>query len=504
MTGADLLLSARERDQTDQMVVTHGAPHRRRRFSRRGHRHLPADRRLHARQTHARAELHEPVPQRQHADAGHAHAHPRPRRVRDDAARLDVARLPADQHAARCRRSSLPARCAGPSSCGRRRSIRRARPTTSASARTRDRRCACPARREFPMRRPSRAASSTTRRATPARCSCRPSISAAARAIPGDADGRPRTVTVISDLGVLETGAVGRLRSTSYISTRPARRSNRATGLRPRLAPDATVAAPPSAEELRLLDEVIDPRGLRFLEALTGGARRSACARWPRRPGRRDLRAHHRRPRIGQPLCADRHRHRAGAAGHRRAQFRARRDGDVRHLRRLQPCSTRTTSRGGWSARRHRLRNRCKAIVVQQLVIRPLLGAPISMRWLPRSGLNMALHSVAGMIWGNQTNVFTSPVADLPMLQAVRRQRFAGQCSARSSSRSRWSSLFTLILRHTRAGDCVARGKPEPVSRQADGHLGEPLVRARMGDGQHGGRWSPACWSRRSCSSTST
>ena len=39
-------------------------------------------------------------------------------------------------------------------------------------------------------------------------------------------------------------------------------------------APTLATATAPTAGELRLLDAEIDPRGLRFLEALTGAARR--------------------------------------------------------------------------------------------------------------------------------------------------------------------------------------------------------------------------------------
>lgn len=92
-----------------------------------------------------------------------------------------------------------------------------------------------------------------------------------------------------------------------------------------------------------------------------------------------------------------------------------------------------------------------QGIVVQQLVIRPLLGSPIFNAVIATLGLNMALHSIAGMIWGNLTNVFTSPVADLPMLQL-----FGVNVSPDSALTIVVSVamiiLFTLILRHTRAG----------------------------------------------------
>jgi len=78
-------------------------------------------------------------------------------------------------------------------------------------------------------------------------------------------------------------------------------------------------------------------------------------------------------------------------------------------------------------------------------------GAPIMNAVIATLGLNMALHSVAGMIWGNQTNVFTSPVADLPVFKL-----FGVNVSPDSALTILVSVamvvIFTLILRHTRAG----------------------------------------------------
>ena len=92
-----------------------------------------------------------------------------------------------------------------------------------------------------------------------------------------------------------------------------------------------------------------------------------------------------------------------------------------------------------------------QGVVVQQVVIRPLLGAPIVNAVIATLGLNLALHSVAGMLWGNQTNVLASPVADLPVFKLV------GVNVSPDSALTIVVSvvmivLFTLILRHTRAG----------------------------------------------------
>ncbi len=92
-----------------------------------------------------------------------------------------------------------------------------------------------------------------------------------------------------------------------------------------------------------------------------------------------------------------------------------------------------------------------QGVVVQQLVIRPLLGAPVISAVIATLGLNMALHSLAGMIWGNQTHVFASPLANLPVLKL-----FGVNVSPDSALTILVSVamiiIFTLILRHTRAG----------------------------------------------------
>lgn len=92
-----------------------------------------------------------------------------------------------------------------------------------------------------------------------------------------------------------------------------------------------------------------------------------------------------------------------------------------------------------------------QGVVVQQVVIRPLIGAPIINAVIATLGLNLALHSVAGMIWGNQTHVLASPVGDQPPFQVF------GVNVSQDSALTIIVSVamiiaFTLILRHTRAG----------------------------------------------------
>src|ERR1700689_3694282 len=53
-------------------------------------------------------------------------------------------------------------------------------------------------------------------------------------------------------------------------------------------------------------------------------------------------------------------------------------------------------------------------IVIQQVVIRPLIGGPVLSAIIATLGLNVVLNSVAGLIWGHQTYTFPSPFAFSP------------------------------------------------------------------------------------------
>ncbi|MBP6019001.1 MAG: branched-chain amino acid ABC transporter permease [Burkholderiaceae bacterium] len=92
-----------------------------------------------------------------------------------------------------------------------------------------------------------------------------------------------------------------------------------------------------------------------------------------------------------------------------------------------------------------------QGVIVQQAVIRPLLGKPVMNAVIATLGLNMALHSVAGMIWGNQTHIMQSPVSDLPTFKL-----FGVNVSPDTALTIVVSVAmiigFTLILKHTRAG----------------------------------------------------
>ena len=78
---------------------------------------------------------------------------------------------------------------------------------------------------------------------------------------------------LITDLGQFNW-ANGRMRLTSFHPGVTAEQVQKKTGFALEIAPDVHETPPPSAEELRLLREVIDPLGVRRLETLGGGARK--------------------------------------------------------------------------------------------------------------------------------------------------------------------------------------------------------------------------------------
>src|SRR5260370_32800188 len=52
-----------------------------------------------------------------------------------------------------------------------------------------------------------------------------------------------------------------------------------------------------------------------------------------------------------------------------------------------------------------------QGIVIQQVVIRPLIGGPVLSAIIATLGLSVVLNSVPGLIWGHQTYTFPSPFA---------------------------------------------------------------------------------------------
>lgn len=80
-------------------------------------------------------------------------------------------------------------------------------------------------------------------------------------------------VYLISDLGQFDF-ANGRMRLVSYHPGVSVKRIQAKTGFELEIAPEVHETPPPTAQELRLLREEIDPLGIRHLEALSGAARR--------------------------------------------------------------------------------------------------------------------------------------------------------------------------------------------------------------------------------------
>jgi branched-chain amino acid transport system permease protein len=60
-----------------------------------------------------------------------------------------------------------------------------------------------------------------------------------------------------------------------------------------------------------------------------------------------------------------------------------------------------------------------QGIVVQQIVIRPLIGSPVLSAIIATLGLNVVLNSLAGLIWGHQTYTFPSPFTFLAPFQVA-------------------------------------------------------------------------------------
>jgi glutaconate CoA-transferase subunit B len=78
---------------------------------------------------------------------------------------------------------------------------------------------------------------------------------------------------LISDLGVFDY-AGGRMRLLSHHPSVTIEKVRRQTGFALDVAPGVHETPPPSAEEVRLLRQEIDPRGIRELERMAGGQRR--------------------------------------------------------------------------------------------------------------------------------------------------------------------------------------------------------------------------------------
>jgi acyl CoA:acetate/3-ketoacid CoA transferase beta subunit len=87
---------------------------------------------------------------------------------------------------------------------------------------------------------------------------------------PGD---RPGPRRLISEMGVFDY-ATGRMRLRSYHPGVTIDQIRKKTGFALDVAPDVQETAPPTAEEIRLLQEEIDPLGIRELDRMSGSRRR--------------------------------------------------------------------------------------------------------------------------------------------------------------------------------------------------------------------------------------
>jgi branched-chain amino acid transport system permease protein len=104
-------------------------------------------------------------------------------------------------------------------------------------------------------------------------------------------------------------------------------------------------------------------------------------------------------------------------------------------------------------------------VIVQQLVIRPLLGRPTINAVIATLGLNIVLHSLAGMIWGNETHIFPSPLSEAPPL-AVAGITIPMMNAAIILVGVSMILCFTFIVRRTRAGIALrAASQNQPVAK---------------------------------------
>lgn len=102
-------------------------------------------------------------------------------------------------------------------------------------------------------------------------------VSGVGNARPGEAASAwgPKRIVVVSDLCVMESGAEGRLQVISLNEGVTRADVQLATGFAPAWHEALADAPHPAPHEQALLDETIDPQGLRFLECVNGRARRA-------------------------------------------------------------------------------------------------------------------------------------------------------------------------------------------------------------------------------------
>lgn len=86
--------------------------------------------------------------------------------------------------------------------------------------------------------------------------------------------GNPRVITVITNLCVLGSDVDGRLQVTHLHPGVTRAEVEEQTGFALDFSVLPTNTVSPTSDQLSMLDDIIDPQGLRFLEVLTGAARR--------------------------------------------------------------------------------------------------------------------------------------------------------------------------------------------------------------------------------------
>jgi acyl CoA:acetate/3-ketoacid CoA transferase beta subunit len=98
----------------------------------------------------------------------------------------------------------------------------------------------------------------------------------------------PKKIVVVTELCVLESGADGRLDVASLHEGVTRQRVDQATGFALAWAREPERTPKPTAAEQALLDGTIDPRGLRFLETLSGRERRAVLRELARAEAREE------------------------------------------------------------------------------------------------------------------------------------------------------------------------------------------------------------------------
>ena len=130
-----------------------------------------------------------------------------------------------------------------------------------------------------------------------------------------------------------------------------------------------------------------------------------------------------------------------------------------------------------------------QGIIIQQVVIRPLIGSPVLSAIIATLGLNIVLNSVAGLIWGHQTYTFPSPFAfSAPFMIGGVPVSVDSVVNIAAGRHHRHCDDLVSPLHLDRAWP--ARGQPESDGRAHDGRVDLPHVGDRLGPRRPGWRHS--------------